>query len=446
MKHPPLLVISPYPKKGTLYNNTHGIVSFAKNTVNAIHPYMKKSGRSMVVIANQVGKSESYMENGVKVERCFEKNKFSMYINIFKRLLNYKNSKDLLIEFDFSLYGDFYVVSLFPIFLLFLRLFGYRINLVLHAVILDLKKIAPHLGYGNDLLSKLKTNFYTLCIKVFYFLFSITTSKIFVLENTFVNDLKKINPKANVFSIHHGVDSQHNKITNAQARGKLGIKNNEFTVTSFGYVAWYKGSDFLVNNFSKRLNLSNKNIKFLLAGGQAPAISSKQYYKNYYEKISQKLKGSKNIKLTGFINEEDIATYYVASDLMIFPYRAFMASSGPLSFALTYKKPFILSNNFKDIKKDKIFSDLMSKAGLKESDIFFDLTKKEVVLSIKNILETKKIIKLKKFSELLSQQYSWNKIGKTWFENINNYDRLTDYSTYKLLLNSNQLLTKYKYT
>lgn len=425
MKKISLIVISPYPKRGTLYNKTHGIVSFAKNTVTSIYPHMKKSGKSIMVIADKTSQAESYAEKGVQIERCFKKNKFSMYLDIFNKLLKYSKTKDLLVEFDFSLYGDFYVVSLFPFFLLFLKLLGYRTNLVLHAVILDLKKIGPHLGYGNDPLSKLKTQIFTLFIKIFYLLFSLTTQKIIVLENAFVAELKKINPRANIIFVPHGVDLPHREISYLEARKKLGFTKNEFVVTSFGFAVWYKGADFLVNNFSKKLTISGKKIKFILAGGQTPAIAYKQYYKNYYEKISQKIQKSKNIKLTGFIDEKDISTYYAASDLMIFPYRAFMAASGPLSFAMTYKKPFILSDNFRDIKKNMEFSEMMIKTNITDSDLFFPLTRKGITTSIKSLQDPKKIKNLKHFSELLSKQYSWNNLGKQWYENVKESNSLS---------------------
>ncbi|MEK7597311.1 MAG: glycosyltransferase [Patescibacteria group bacterium] len=446
MKNPSLILISPYPKRGTLYNKTHGIVSFAKNTVTSIYPHMKKLDKSIVVIADKTSHAETYAEKGVYVERAFEKNKFSMYLEIFKKLLKYNKTKDLLVEFDFSLYGDFYVVSLFPFFLLFLKLLGYRTNLVLHAVILDLKKIGPHLGYGNDLLSKVKIQIFTMCIKVFYLLFSFTTQKIIILENAFVAELKKINPRAKIVFVPHGVDLPHRQISYLEARKKLGFTKNEFVATSFGFVVWYKGADFLVNNFSKSLTIAGKKIKFILAGGKTPPLASKQYYKEYYAKISRKIQKSKNIKLTGFVDEKDISTYYAASDLMIFPYRAFMAASGPLSFALSYKKPFILSDNFRDIKKNIEFSDAMIKANLTDKDIFFPMTKKGIVTSIKNFQNPQKMKNMKYFSKRLYKQYTWKKLGKLWYENIIEDNKFYSQSLHKSFIKLNSLLSRHNYT
>jgi len=412
-----LLVISPYPKKGTVYNYTHGIVSFAKNTVKSLLPHFKKDKQKIVVITDRQSKKEVYVEDDVLVCRTFKKNSISMYLDIFKELFKFKNSKNILIQFDFSLYGDFLPVSLFGLFMMLLKFLGYSINLVLHSVVLDLKTISPHLGYKNDLVSKINIIVFNSGLKFFYYLFIKASKNIIVMESDFIERLKSIDKKAPVVYLPHGVDVINiNNINKEEARRKLKIKKNDFLVVSFGFVTWYKGADFLINNFTKPVKIANKSIKFLLSGGPAPSLIHKKYYQNYYKKLQARAIQSKNIKITGFIEEKNIPIYFKAADLIIFPYRTLMSSSGPLSFVYTFEKPFALSNCLKSVMKNDYFKKAILETKLVEEDLFFSLTKKDLINHIKKIIIQKKLEKLASFSKSAKKELSWKLIGKNWYE------------------------------
>ena len=63
----------------------------------------------------------------------------------------------------------------------------------------------------------------------------------------------------------------------------------------------------------------------------------------YFQSIKNKVHNNKRISMTGFVPEENISNYYSVADLCMIPYREFISSSGPLSLALSYQRPVILS-------------------------------------------------------------------------------------------------------
>lgn len=409
------IVISPYPKKGTLYNRTHGIVSFAKNTVNALLPHFSKQYKKIVVLADKLAKDNLvYKENKTLIVRCFKKNKLIFYIQLLNQLRKFNRVNQLLIQFDFSLYGDFIVTSLFPLFLFFLHFGRRKINLVLHSMVHDLKTISSHLGYNQSFGSKIKIFFYNFCLQVFYLLCTHLVTNVIVVEKNFVADLKKINPYASVKYIPHGVDIVRHRINRNKARKILHFEKKDFVVLYFGFVAWYKGADFLVNNFLNPLTIKGRNIRFLIAGGKSASLSNKKYYQQYYANLLKKLAKSKNITLTGFVKEQNISRYFKAADLVILPYRTLMASSGPLSFVFTYKKPFIFSNKLKSLFKNDYLHEAMKETQITEEDILFPLTRQDLIEKISTIMASKKLSRLKTLSSLARKKIVWNRLGEEW--------------------------------
>jgi hypothetical protein len=55
----------------------------------------------------------------------------------------------------------------------------------------------------------------------------------------------------------------------------------------------------------------------------------------------------------GFVLDEDIATYFGASDVLVMPYKYMLAASGPMSLALAYKIGFLASDVFAPIISEK---------------------------------------------------------------------------------------------
>ena len=117
---------------------------------------------------------------------------------------------------------------------------------------------------------------------------------------------------------------------------------------SFGYLSHYKGTDLLVKAFHKPLKINGKKVKLILAGGESPTQGQKYHYQHFYKNLYQSISDNENIIHTGFVPQEKIKHVFSSSDLVIFPYRAFMSASGPISLALSFNKPIIVSNQLEN--------------------------------------------------------------------------------------------------
>src|SRR3989344_9076526 len=108
-----ILLISSYPEKGVHYSQkVCAVGGFAKNTIEALQ---KKNNRTRYVILTTTfnGKSEIYEENNVLVIRLFKRNRISSYIPLIKAIFTFNKIKNVLIEFEFSSWGNTKTTSIF---------------------------------------------------------------------------------------------------------------------------------------------------------------------------------------------------------------------------------------------------------------------------------------------------------------------------------------------
>ncbi len=370
-----LLVITSYPPKGTIYGDgVGGVASFAKNNLVPL-----SFSRRIVVLAEILDKPEVYAEDKILVCRCWKRNSKRIYADIFRAVLLFGKVKQIEIQFEFSLYGDLLISSFFPLFLCFLKLFGRRVVMVVHQVLLDLEDLNGHLGWSKNSLKEL---FFSFFLRWYYRFLCLCSWTIVVLEPVFKKRLESLGiNRSKIIVIRHGVDNEIAKINQSKARQILGIEKGEFVILCFGFITWYKGSDLIVKVFDRLTGeYPNEKLRLLLAGGASLTQGHKTHYRKYLKKLDRLSKQNGKITITGFIPEQSLRLYFGAADLVVLPYRTFMSSSGVLSLTLSFGKPFILSNILKDWLEG-----FEGKIKL-EDFIFFKATPTDLQRSLKTII------------------------------------------------------------
>ncbi len=119
-------------------------------------------------------------------------------------------------------------------------------------------------------------------------------------------------------------------------KSQLGINNNDQVILFFGYVRKYKGLDILLKAFPKILKKFPNT--FLLVVGE--------FYDKpeSYFKLIKELNISERVKVINqFVPNEEVANYYLASDVIVLPYRS-ATQSGILNVAYGFNKPVIVTN------------------------------------------------------------------------------------------------------
>lgn len=409
-----LIVIASYPKKGEKYSQgVCATASFTKNTLESLKATQK--GRPIIVLSIALkGWEEIYEENGMLIVRCFFRNKILSYQKAISYINRFNEVSNVLIEFEFSSFGDTIATSALSILIWILFFLGKRVTLVVHQVLLDLGELSGHIGIApNRPLSKLLNLF----LLIYYRIISFPVINIVVLEDKLKDRLSKFVNVKKIYVVPHGVDTTvDKKITKTFARNKLKLDKDELIILSFGYVTWYKGTDFLVKALKKIRKINGKKLHLVIAGGESFTQQHKKHYQNFYRKVVREVKQVSRITLTGFINEKDIPLYFKACDLVVFPYRTFMSSSGPLATALAYGKPFIISSALKEILLSDDVQKSLIQAGLQSSDLTFNLIPERLQATLEKMTKARQMKKLTKLSQILKQKRSFKKLAPMYVQ------------------------------
>jgi glycosyltransferase involved in cell wall biosynthesis len=152
-------------------------------------------------------------------------------------------------------------------------------------------------------------------------------------------DLRTFTSKKALLVPHPLYDNFGEKISKAEAREKLGMRNEELVVLFFGFIRKYKGLDILLDAMKEIQNskVKNQNIKLLIAG---------EFYddpKLYNEQIEKLGIRDDLILHTDFIPDREVKNYLCAADVVIQPYRN-ATQSGVTPLAYHFEVPMIVTN------------------------------------------------------------------------------------------------------
>jgi glycosyltransferase involved in cell wall biosynthesis len=148
--------------------------------------------------------------------------------------------------------------------------------------------------------------------------------------------------------IAHGPLLHDAKLRSVQAsKAQLSVPENKVLVVWQGIIRSYKGLDFLLESWSK-LDALRLNAHLLIAGtgesGLLEAIKEQVHRLRLQESVRLDFK---------FIPDEELPTYYQASDILVYPYKE-VTTSGALMTALAYGKPIVATAlpAFREVLRD----------------------------------------------------------------------------------------------
>ena len=418
-----LIVISSYPPKSTVYKGqTVAVASYTKNTLLYLLSYAKKLKKNprIVVLAELLDsiKDNRYIDSGVEVRRIWKQNSLSTLFILLKEIVQIKKANKVVIMFEYSMFGRYLYLCFMPFLVMILKLLGKKVIFVSHQALENIETMSGHIGLENGSLKADLINLINFLMYLYSRLIFTFVSKIIVFENELKERVARFTDKKKIIVIPHGVDRFDSRLSYQKARKSLNI-NNEFVILYFGFVAWYKGADWIVEKIKDQgSKIKNNEIKLIIAGGANPNHNGKKFYMNYVKNvIDQAEKTNGKIITTGFVDEKDIPLYFSACDLVILPYRTFMSSSGPLSLALSFERPFIISENMKGIGKTNDFQEALMESYLNIDDLTFSLTGNSFDKKLSNIVNDKAInAKLTVFSKVLKDKRRFELVGKRYLQ------------------------------
>lgn len=137
--------------------------------------------------------------------------------------------------------------------------------------------------------------------------------------------------------IAHGIEQADHAdaAARARARAALGLPEGRFVVLCFGFVAPYKGLEIALD----AATLAGEDVLLVVAGGEHPRLAAQG--DDYLEKLRAHYAGV--ARFTGFVGNDDVASWFHAADLALYPYPAPHASSGALALGLAHGTPSLMS-------------------------------------------------------------------------------------------------------
>lgn len=395
-----LLVFSSYALKDEDLKNQNALSWYTKELISL---FPKKQKIVVLSEINHEDRIKITKKDNILIIACWKKSDLKSVFNLFSYFFKFNKTKNVLFEFEFNIFGHLFGPLFTLIYLLYLKLIGKKIIFQLHEVVLDLHKIKKQIHLDSDFL----LSFFNLALIIFYKSIGFLADKIIVTENSLKKKLEKIIASKKI-AILPIPTFKKKLISPEKAQKKLGVNfKNKLVMLFFGYLSWYKGIDKLVKIFPK-LKKQIPNLVLIIAGDKSPTLSKNKQYEMYYIKLKKMIKKNKDIIHTGFIDEKQIKLWINASDLMILPYRIFKSSSGPLSWALSYKKPILFSNALKEYIISPDFKKAMLKNKIKLEELFFKLESKSLI----SLLKKTSLKKLSNFSKTLRDYRLNKKISK----------------------------------
>ncbi len=409
------LVISDYPEITKKGGKNYGIAWYTKQL---IEPIASNYNIKFVVLAEEGtdNKPKTYQDNKILVLRVFKQKHFSLFPRILKMLIKFNRIKKVDVHSEFCANGGIKNLVLILPFLLLIKISGKHITYFAHNVVKDIDSLAPHLGFKKNSLSVKLINF---GLKYYYKILSLLVNRFTVMDEVIYKRLSSIvNPKKIILSPFWIQDKQIN-LSEENARQRLDIKKNEFVLLYFGFITYYKGADWIIKTVKKiRLDKKFRNIRLILAGGEAYSLKEKQHYKIFYQNLTNSIKKDKYIQITGFVPEKEISFYFKAADIVIFPYRGIMGGSGSLSHTIYFNKPFLINNNMQELTQSQTMKKVLAQNKLNSKDIMFSYNYDSFVKHLRIIQNKTFIKKLKNFSKDLSLEKDIKKLIYNCYDNL----------------------------
>lgn len=142
---------------------------------------------------------------------------------------------------------------------------------------------------------------------------------------------------------------------------------------------------------------------------------NKPYYAAYIHDVKEKAARA-GILVTDFIPEAALPHYFQTADLVLLPYRTLMSSSGPLSLAFSFRKPFLLSTAFRPLFMTADIQQALKKSHLTTDDLTFPLDT-SFPDRLQEIAENKALLeRITELSATIAEHRSWREIGKRYYD------------------------------
>lgn len=223
----------------------------------------------------------------------------------------------------------------------------------------------------------------------------IASTLVHVHEDAFASSLRnQYGVRSPIAVVPLGIDLRVRRAEKTDARRALGIDPTSKVACFFGFLYKRKGIAELLH-CARRLTDENPDVVVLVAGDLPRRAGDAREV----EALIASLRDCERVVFTGFVSDDRVPDVLAAADVMILPYTLSISSSGPLTIALAYGLPVLLSNRFERYfpEAPELFEPTADGIRLAIEGYFFDADVRERVRS---------------FSILQTQERRWQVVAK----------------------------------
>ncbi|HEX4903610.1 MAG TPA: glycosyltransferase [Acidimicrobiales bacterium] len=321
MSAPDVCLIAPYPPIGQAHHDgTSGVASYSANLARAL----RDDGADVHVVA-PVGDADRRPrdedDDGIRVRRCFRRRPGGLRRAAAEALRS--GAPVAHLQFELFLYGGPGAVAGVVPALAALRRGRTKAVVTMHQAVdpgaVDRAYTRLHRVPAPAPVARAGIAGVQLAIAG-------AASAVVVHEEPFAD----IVPGAVV--VPHGIEPLP-PTDRAEARRRLGL-DDRFVALCFGFVAPYKG----IETALEAARLAGPDVHCVVAGGEHPRLAAAQDH--YADGLRA---AHPEARFTGWVPGDDVAPWFRAADVALFPYPRPFSSSGALALALAAGTPSLLS-------------------------------------------------------------------------------------------------------
>jgi glycosyltransferase involved in cell wall biosynthesis len=261
--------------------------------------------------------------NKVSVKECWEFNSYANIFTICKTILKEKPDA-VMFNLQFVKFGDKKIPAALGLLLpMILRLLGCNTVVLLHNILeqVDLESA----GFTKNKLAQKIYNFIgtslTRCI--------LKANTVSVTISKYVTILNEKYKSKNVILIPHGTFE-------TPKNPNFDLPQGPKKVMAFGKFGTYKKVEILIEAVELIRKKSNEAIEVVIAGTDSPNTPG------YLQAVKEKYANVPGIIYTGYVEENQVATIFNESTMVVFPYTSTTGSSGVLHQAGSYGKAVVM--------------------------------------------------------------------------------------------------------
>jgi glycosyltransferase involved in cell wall biosynthesis len=139
------------------------------------------------------------------------------------------------------------------------------------------------------------------------------------------------------FGINNAVPNTH--LTPADAKQRLGLREDERVILFFGRITPYKGLEYLISAFRQVLT-QYENYRLIIAG---KPDKCEEYWRSIRETIREDAESGRVMLRADFIPDDEVEVFFKAADALVLPYRD-IYQSGVLFLGQSFGLPVLAAD------------------------------------------------------------------------------------------------------